>query len=142
MGFLLLSLQALGDALTCTVTDYRSLESDSAVELEGNLLNKGYIMAFSPTSISPGQLEEGLIQHKDLMWSSLPILSPVWAKLDFDATRKCVQCVINQAQQGKGQEVTWSNYGLWAAGQSENKLGRGEIDGYEIMEGYEPLGIT
>lgn len=134
MGSSLLSLQASSEALTCRVTDYRSLESDSAVELEKNLLNKGYTVAFSPTSISPGQPEKRLIQHEDLTWPSLPILSPFWAKLDFDATRKCVQYVINQAQQGKGQGVTWSNYGLWAVGQSEDRLGRGEIDDYEIMK--------
>lgn len=141
MESLLLSLKVSDEALTCTVTDCRSLETDSAVELEENLLNKGYVMAFSPTSISPDHPGKRLIQHEDLTLSLLPLLSPVWAKLDFDATRKCVQYVINQAQQGKGQGVTWSNYGLWAAGQSENKLGKGEIDGYEIMEGYKSLGI-
>ena len=33
----------------------------------------------------------------------------------------------------------WRNYGLWEAGQSDSEPGRGEIDGYEIMEGCEPL---
>lgn len=33
----------------------------------------------------------------------------------------------------------WRNYGLWEAGQSDSELGRGEIDGYGIMEGCEPL---
>lgn len=46
---LLLSLRAADEALTCTVTACEALESDSAVGLEENLLNKGYVMA----SISP-----------------------------------------------------------------------------------------
>lgn len=96
---------------------------------------------FLPPPSPPDHPGKRLIQHEDPTLSLLPLLSPVWAKLDFDATRKCVQCVINQAQQRKGQGVTRSNYGLWAAGQSENKLEKGEIDGYEITEGYKPLGI-
>lgn len=73
--------------------------------------------------------------------SSLAILSSIQAKLVFDATRKCVQCVINQAQRGEGQGVTGTIMGCGQQGQSESKLERGKVDGYEIVEGYEPLEV-
>lgn len=97
---------------------------------------------FTPISISQGQPIKRLIQNDDLTTSSLAILSPILAKLVFDATRKYARCVINQAQQGKGQRVTGAIMGCGQQGQSESKVERGEIDGYEIMEGYETLEVT
>lgn len=91
MGSLLLRLEATGNALTYTGTEWRSLEPDSVVELVGeNLLNKGCIIPFLPPLSPKASPAKGLIQHGDLTVSSLAGLSPIQAKLVFDATRKCI----------------------------------------------------
>lgn len=50
--------------------------------------------------------------------SSSAGLSPIRAKLVFDATRKCIQCVINEAQQEEGQRVTGA---IMGCGQQANQ---------------------
>ena len=59
----------------------------------------------------------------------------------FDATGECVQYIINQVQQRKGQGVMGT---ITGCGQQANESTsvRGEIDGYEITEGYDWLEAT
>lgn len=72
-------------------------------------------LAFFPHLPTPAQCKG--FSNKDLTISSSAILSPIQAKLVFDATGKCVEYITNQTQQRKGHGGDWHNYGMWATGQ-------------------------